>query len=121
MVNESSETILYGPIISTPELHEIFFDPSDNCVPSMGKYCFKRTKLTIKVQSTDWIFTGTPYVDVVLDNQGAAAWNTLGVPDRFKVIKDTPTEKVVEILTSSRSIQVRLACKAKMIKDRTIF
>lgn len=110
------EEVIFGQTKSTPELNEVRFHSNDDCYPiSDGKYCFKKTVLSVKVPNSGWAFTGVPYIDLVEDNQGSAVWNSLGAPDRFKIISDGMNEKVVEVLTASRSIKIRLACKAKKL------
>lgn len=114
---DNEEMVITGPTIVTPDLHEVRYKPGGDCYPiGDGKWCFKKSIMSIKVPSNDWIFIGTPYIEVVEDNQGAAGWNNLGAPDRFRIINDSSSEKIAEVFTASRSFKIRLACKAKKIR-----
>lgn len=107
------ERIIYGASYATPELHNVVSD-SPGCIRlGDGKWCFKPTILDVYVPNSKWVFVGTPFIDLVKDDRGSAAWNVLGAPDRFKIILSNPDAIKAEILTGSRSIVVRLACRAR--------
>jgi|GEM_PF-710366 len=114
---ENEERTIVGPTVTTANLHNVRFKASSECYPiGDGKYCFKKSILTVKVPGPNWVFIGEPYVEVVEDNNGSAEWNKIGASDRFTIISDSPTEKVAEVFTGSGSIKIRLVCKARQIR-----
>ena len=109
---------IQGATVSTPELHEVSCGGNTGCVCLDNKWCYKPTYLTVRVPNSKWVFIGKPYLVVVEDNQGAAAWNMLDrrdhcPSDRFFITLDNPDEKNVKILSSSRSFKVRIECLAE--------
>ncbi len=112
--NYTQEAMIWGEHRDTPELHNMQFAEGQGCHRvGDGKWCFKRTDLTVSTPNPRWVFVDSPVLECVRDNQGSAAWNQLGAPDRFFVDLQNPTEIRVHILTNSRSIGVRVGARAR--------
>jgi len=110
----SEERKIVGPVVTTQNLHEVQADEYPDCENAGdGKWCFKRSRLEVRVPDSNWRFSGSAAIEVVKDNQGAAAWNVLGAPDRTFIIQNDPDHIIWEILTSSHSIEVNLSCLAR--------
>jgi hypothetical protein len=110
----TEEAMIWGDTRDTPELHNVKYADGQGCFRvGDGKWCFKRTDLTVQTPNPRWVFVGPPVVQCVRDNQGSAAWNVLGAPDRFFIDLQNPTDIRVHILTNSRSIGVRIGALAR--------
>lgn len=119
-MNDSSgqyteERVIYGSLSTTPELHDKRYDGADASCHKVGdgKWCFKSTMLSIDTPNNKWVFVGTPTVECVRNNDDSCGWNMLGSPDRTFIRVNNPHHIEVEVLTNSRSIDVRLACNAR--------
>lgn len=77
-----------------------------------GKYCYEATNLDVKTPNARWVFSG-PAAPVCTYNPGSCNWNGLGLPDRFSVTLDNPTEIHATVLTSSNSLGVKLCAPAR--------
>jgi hypothetical protein len=111
----TEERLIHGESVTTPELHEARCnenDPACHCIAD-GKWCFKASSLRVAAPNSKWVFVGQPTLECTRDNDGSAAWNALGAPDRYFVTFNNPNEIRATILTSSRSIAVRLNCLAR--------
>ena len=109
----TEEREIEGPLVDTPELHEVRDYQDGSCLAGYGEWCHKESRLHVPTPGERWLFAGTPYLKVVRDNQGSAAWNRVGAPDRFWVTENNPNMIRARIVTSSRSIGVRLCCVAR--------
>jgi len=116
---QKKNQLIAGQIQSTPPLSEVkCADGGTDCTClGDGKYCYKSTFLTVDAP-IGWEFIEDPYVEVVEDNKGSAAWNILdwkkdNPKDRVTIITNTHLQKVVKVLSSSNSIKIRLVCMAK--------
>ncbi len=111
----TEEKEICGAVEKTPELHNATCrssGPGCECIAD-GKWCFKRTHLSVSTPNSKWVFSGSPRVDCAQDNDGSCGWNALGAPDRFFVTQNNPTEIKADVLTSSRSIGVRVCAQAR--------
>jgi len=107
----SEQRVIYGPTVATPELHNKPGDNPDGV--GGGRWRMKETELSVEAPDSKWAFAGVPYVDLVQDDRGSAAWNRLGASDMFRITLSSPNAIKAKIATGSRSIQVRLACLAR--------
>jgi len=105
--------IVYGSAVQTHGLHN-----STNC--ACGRYehrhfansLFAKHTLRVSVPS-GWHFTGKPFVNCVINDQGAFEWNNFaGSPDRFIITQSTPDYIEAVVWAGSRQITINLACEA---------
>jgi hypothetical protein len=109
----TEERMICGNVANTPELHNVRCGGEGcHCIGD-GKWCFRRTDLTVAVPSDKWVFSGAARVDCARNNEGSCEWNALGAPDRFAITLNNPTEIRGHVLTNSRSIGVRLCAPAR--------
>lgn len=111
------QRLIQGETYDTPELHNV--SGGVGCI-LLGdrRSCFKRTRVDVLVPNDRWVFIGIPYIEVVQDNQGSAAWNMLdrglnNPTDRFFITLNNPNEKRADVLSGSRRFKIRLVCLAK--------
>ncbi len=112
--SEPETRIAYGPSVVTHDLH------NTNCVNCNGarfehgcfdKWCFGKHILTVHTDA-GYTFTGTPYVNCVVDNQGSCAWNNFaGAKDRFIITERDDNRIVATVYAGSRQITIQLACE----------
>lgn len=113
-----------GPIVNTPELHEIRFPQPDPTGAFTyqgrpcyrigdGKYCFQETRLVVTTGSPLWYFVSAPRVACARNNQGSCGWNQLGKPDRTVTTAYNASRIDVSIWTNSRNIGVQICATAR--------
>ena len=110
------EAVIWGSVRDTPELHNVRCGDRGDCeCIADRKWCFLPTQLTVATPNARWVFIPEAPVQIecVRDNQGSCAWNALGASDRFFVTLRNPTEIHARALTNSRSIGIRIGCRAR--------
>ena len=103
-----------GEPVQTPNLHNVRSSEPGCHRLGDGKWCFKPSFPTIKLESDKWMFFGEPArVECTRNNQESCQWNVLGAEDRTTTITYNPNKIEYRILTGSRSIGVRICANAR--------